>query len=546
MGDRCRPAVTTTVLGDGPSRTAQRNPDAPRLLIFIVAYNAAKTIREVLTRIPARLAEVYDAEVLVIDDASADTTFDVARTLEADGGLPFKLTVLFNPVNQGYGGNQKIGFHYALEQGFDIVALVHGDGQYAPECLPELAEPLRNGEAEAVFGSRMLTQGAALKGGMPMYKFVGNKVLTTMQNRMLRTALSEFHSGYRLYRTDALRRVPFDLNSNDFHFDTEIIIQLVIAGQRIRELPIPTYYGDEICHVNGLRYAWNVTKAMLLARIQEFGLLYERKYDCARDDSRTQDDLASGHGQYVAKTDFPSPHTAALARIPPNSRVVDLGGASGYLGKALREKGCHVTGVDLYPPGDASAYDAFHEHNLDMPGLPVSLADADVIVMLDVIEHLAQPEMFVERLRQDENLSSHTRLLLSTGNVAFIIVRLFLLFGMFNYGKRGILDLTHKRLFTASTFAKLFTQNGFEIVEAVGIPAPFPLALGKGSRLGGFLLWLNQVLIRIRRSMFAYQIFLEVRKLPGLPELLNAAQRASESRAASSGDSRKAESVQHR
>jgi hypothetical protein len=279
-------------------------------------------------------------------------------------------------------------------------------------------------------------------------------------------------------------------------------------------LPIPTYYGDEICHVDGLRYAWNVTKAMLLARIQEYGLLYERKYDCAPDASRTPD-----------------------------------GGASGYLGKALREKGCHVTGIDLYPPGDADAYDAFHEHNLDMPGLPVSLADADIIVMLDVIEHLAQPEMFVERLRQDENLSSHTRLLMSTGNVAFIIVRLFLLFGMFNYGKRGILDLTHKRLFTASTFARLFTQNGFEIVEIVGIPAPFPLALGKGSRLGEFLLWLNQVLIRIRRSLFAYQIFLEVRKLPGLPELLNAAQRASASRTAgdvNSADSRKAESLQHR
>ena len=468
------------------------------------------------------------------------------RTLEADGGLPFKLTVLFNPVNQGYGGNQKIGFHFALEQGFDIVALVHGDGQYAPECLPELARAPAQRRSRSRVRLAHADPGRSPQGRHAHVQVRRQQILTKMQNRMLRTALSEFHSGYRLYRTDALRRVPFDLNSNDFHFDTEIIIQLVIAGQRIRELPIPTYYGDEICHVDGLRYAWNVTKAMLLARIQEYGLLYERKYDCARDASRTQDDFASGHGQYVAKTDFPSPHTAALARIPPNSRVVDLGGASGYLGKALREKGCHVTGVDLYPPGDASAYDAFHEHNLDMPGLPVSLADADVIVMLDVIEHLAQPEMFVERLRQDENLSSHTRLLLSTGNVAFIIVRLFLLFGMFNYGKRGILDLTHKRLFTASTFAKLFTQNGFEIVEAVGIPAPFPLALGKRSRLGGFLLWLNQVLIRIRRSMFAYQIFLEVRKLPGLPELLNAAQRASESRAASSGDSRKAESVQHR
>jgi hypothetical protein len=188
--------------------------------------------------------------------------------------------VLFNPVNQGYGGNQKIGFHYAIKNGFDYVALVHGDGQYAPECLPELLTPLRDGCADAVFGSRMLTQGGALKGGMPFYKYAGNKILTGMQNALLRSSLSEFHSGYRLYSVPALTRIPFDLNSDVFHFDTDIIIQLLIAGQRIRELPIPTYYGDEICNVDGLKYAWDVTKSTFSARMQEYGLLYERKFDC--------------------------------------------------------------------------------------------------------------------------------------------------------------------------------------------------------------------------------------------------------------------------
>ena len=181
----------------------------PRLLILIVAYNAETTISQVLVRVPRQLATEYDVEVLVLDDSSQDRTFEQTRHVQRDGVMPFPLHVLFNPVNQGYGGNQKIGYHYALERGFDFVALVHGDGQYAPECLPELVRPLRDGEADAVFGSRMLEKGGARRGGMPLYKFVGNRILSWFQNRMLGTALSEFHSGYRVYSVAALAKIPF-------------------------------------------------------------------------------------------------------------------------------------------------------------------------------------------------------------------------------------------------------------------------------------------------------------------------------------------------
>ncbi|HMJ81680.1 MAG TPA: glycosyltransferase family 2 protein, partial [Vicinamibacterales bacterium] len=203
----------------------------PRLLVLIVAYNAEKKIGAVLARVPPRLAEEYDVEVLVLDDSSQDATFEKSR--DAQSGIPFPVHVLFNPVNQGYGGNQKIGYHFAILRGFDFVALLHGDGQYAPECLPDLVRPLRDGEVDVVFGSRMLTRSAALSGGMPLYKYVGNKILTAFQNRMLNSSLSEFHSGYRVYSVAALKKIPFALNTNDFHFDTEIIVQLMIAQQRI-------------------------------------------------------------------------------------------------------------------------------------------------------------------------------------------------------------------------------------------------------------------------------------------------------------------------
>src|SRR5262249_29375218 len=200
-----------------------------RVLIFVVAYNAERTIQQVVGRIPASLSQ-YDAEVLIIDDCSNDETFAKAHELRLNGNTRFPVTVLFNPVNQGYGGNQKIGFHYAIHNGFDFVALIHGHGQYAPECLTDLLLPLVRGEADAVLGSRMMERGAALKGGMPLYKYVGNKILTCIQNRVLRSSLTEFHSGYRLYSVAALASLPFDRNTNDFHFDTEILIQYLRAG----------------------------------------------------------------------------------------------------------------------------------------------------------------------------------------------------------------------------------------------------------------------------------------------------------------------------
>src|SRR5688500_12004962 len=183
-----------------------------RLLLFIVAYNAERTIEDTLARIPANLVDDYDVEVLVIDDSSTDRTFERAEALRLGATLPFPLTVLFNPANQGYGGNQKIGFHYAIERGFDFVALIHGDGQYAPEYLPQLLAPLASGVAEAVLGSRMMRKGAAR----------ANRILTAVQNRLLQSRLTDVHSGYRAYSTNALRRIPFRLNENGFRFDTEI------------------------------------------------------------------------------------------------------------------------------------------------------------------------------------------------------------------------------------------------------------------------------------------------------------------------------------
>jgi glycosyltransferase involved in cell wall biosynthesis len=472
-----------------------------KVLVLVVAYYAETTLEEVLRRIPPSVFRDYDCSILVIDDASEDRTLEVGRAYKhAHPEVP--LTVLRNEYNQGYGGNQKVGYAYAAANDFDVVALLHGDAQYAPEELPKLLAPVVRGEADAVFGSRMMERFGALKGGMPLYKYIGNKILTAAQNAALRSNLSELHSGYRVYSVRMLKRVHFLLNSNDFHFDTEIIIQVLNAGGRILELPIPTYYGDEICRVNGLKYAKDVMRVTLQNVAHRAGLLHQRRFDPADDTNQ----------HYDLKLGYASSHTYALDGVPNGSRVLDIGAGPGGLARELRAKHCSVTVVDQHPTAtaDGSGIRVLVQ-DLDA-GLSFDAEQYDVLLLLDVIEHLKQPERFLEQLRRNFD---HTpkKLIITTPNIAFVVQRLMLLAGQFNYGKSGILDLTHTRLFTFRAAKRLLEDGGFRIKAVRGVPAPFPKVLGDGW-LGKAATSLNLLGIGLSKTFFSYQIFIEAESTP--------------------------------
>lgn len=232
-----------------------------RIGILVVAYNAESTLESVLERIPPDIM-VKVEEIFVFDDASHDRTYEVGKAYQKQIARE-KLSIFRNPVNLMYGGNQRRGYQYAIERGLDIVVLLHGDGQYAPEVMQDLLTPLETGKADMVMGSRMLIKGAALRGNMPMYKYVGNKILTWMENRLIGATFSEFHSGYRAYSVHALKTLPLDTLTSNWHFDTQIILEFLKRGYLIKEVPIPTYYGDEICHVNGIPYALNCIRETL-------------------------------------------------------------------------------------------------------------------------------------------------------------------------------------------------------------------------------------------------------------------------------------------
>lgn len=220
------------------------NSTKKKIAIYIPAYNASHTVPLVLDRIPLEIKEKV-SEIIVVDNASKDNTYLTVVGYKHEKNM-HNLKIIRNRENKGYGGSQKLAYQYCLEKGYDVVAMLHGDAQYAPECLPNLIGPVEKGEADLVFGSRIT--GNPIKGGMPLWKFIGNKVLTKFENFALGTNISEFHSGYRVFSCEALKKVPFDLCSNEYYFDTEILIQFHLAGLRIGERTIPTHYGKESMH----------------------------------------------------------------------------------------------------------------------------------------------------------------------------------------------------------------------------------------------------------------------------------------------------------
>ncbi len=483
-----------------------------KVLIFIVSYSAEKFITSVLQRIPDDVweNEIYDAEVLVIDDESPDETF--YRAVDYQRLYPHRrITVLRNPQNQGYGGNQKLGYHYAIQHGFNVVVLLHGDGQYAPECIPAMVKPILDDKADVVFGSRMIQKSAALRGGMPIYKWLGNQILTYLQNRILNTHLSEFHSGYRAYRVQSLAAIPFQFNSNYFDFDTDIIIQLLDTGKRVVEIPIPTYYGEEISRVNGIRYGLLILKTSFLSRLVPHGILYDPKFDYAADGT-----------QYTPKLGFSSSHQFALKRVEPGNVVLDIGCGPGFMAEALSTKSVRLVSIDrsIHPKARQFSTQTI-EADVEDYDFSADFGPVDTILLLDIIEHLRQPEALLARLRH-RYAQNHPKVIITTGNIGFFIVRFGLLLGQFNYGKRGILDMDHTRLFTFKSLRRALVNNGYEILEEEGVPPPYPLAIGD-NKVAHFLLVVNRFLMLFSKGLFAYQIAIVARPLASLDHLLQGA-----------------------
>jgi hypothetical protein len=456
-----------------------------RIGILVVAYNVSAHLARTLDRIPVDFrSRVQD--VLVCDNHSEDPTYLVGLGYQQMAkDLP--LQVIRHDRNLGYGGNQKAGYRWAIEHDLDIVVLLHGDGQYAPELLPDIVAPLEREECDAVFGSRMMSPGGARKGGMPLYKFVGNKLLTAFENAMVGIQLSEWHSGYRAFAVDTLRSIPFEQNTDDYNFDSQIIVQLHEAAKRIVELPIPTYYGDEISYVNGLKYAKDIAIDMTRYRLHKAGL---------------------GSAPAIITGTQPRHSTTAQERI-----LARAGGST-------RKRVLCLTGPES--PLPAQLEQAGHYVTRAMPSIEATIptgADGgfDLIVAIDSIERVPDTGQLLTNAAS--RLAPAGSIIAAVANFGHWYARGRVAIGAFDYDRRGVLDRDHLRFFTRRSFERLASQVGLDVVRREALAPPHEVFRRSSSEMArtdgrvpaGVIERVDSLGVVLRPTLFAYQFLYELR-----------------------------------
>jgi glycosyltransferase involved in cell wall biosynthesis len=249
-----------------------------KIAIFIPAYQVSKTITSVIDRIPKKIYNSVE-EIYVFDNCSTDDTYKVVINYKKKKNLS-KLNVFRNNKNLGYGGTQIKAYKYAISKNYDIVVMLHADGQYPPEMIGKLLQPLLKGEADMVFGSRI--NGNPLEGNMPYYKYVGNRFLTILENAVFGLHLTEYHSGFRAYRVNALKKVPFEFCNIDYSFDTDIIVQFKIANLIIKEITIPTHYDEysrTITARGSFKVGFKILHIILEYLFNMLGIVKVRKFE---------------------------------------------------------------------------------------------------------------------------------------------------------------------------------------------------------------------------------------------------------------------------
>jgi len=250
-----------------------------KIVCILPAYNAARTLERTLAAVPSGIVDQY----VLVDDASHDETFAVAARL-ADA---YPLVTLRHAENRGYGGNQKTCYAKALELGADIVVMLHPDYQYEPKLLGALADLVASGVYDVALGSRVLGKGA-LVGGMPLYKYVANRLLTLIENLCLKQKISEYHTGYRAFSREVLETLPLEENSDNFVFDNEVLVQSCLAGFRIGEMAVPTKYFPEASSISfkdSVVYGVAVLSCSLQGWLGRMGLPRSARFRVTRRDT---------------------------------------------------------------------------------------------------------------------------------------------------------------------------------------------------------------------------------------------------------------------
>jgi len=436
----------------------------------------------------------YDFELLLLAQFSSKDEI---------GSTDERCSILYLENQYSTSVASKLAFSFAIQRDFDLVVGIFDWGSISLETLNQLAPNhthlgltlLPTEEKETSFVASCLA-------------LVSKILLSKVPAEFLPSC-----SLKGLFSGAMLKKLPFEQNLSKNFFDTELLFQIIAGAFQITVLgdqKLPNY--TEYLRPSFLQFF----KLALTLKLQKLGIFYDPRFDLV------QDNL-----QYEAKFDFPSSHSLALSKIEKQDTLLILGSGPKELVQPFSANSKAVVAVDSFVDNDLRnccnfALEADLENVLNYDEILPLMAYSKVVA-LDIIEHLRSPEEFLRRVRSS-NSTAGSKIVITTPNIAFLPIRCMLLIGLFNYGKRGILDRTHTRLFTFSSLRRVLKQSGFEVEELIGIPAPIPLAVGRGA-LGNSLLWLNSLMIKLWPSLFSFQILAVAKALPTVDQLLLETQR---------------------
>lgn len=469
--------------------------DPPQVGVFLFDCVEEQKLAALLRRIPDPVAEVIETVVIMLDRPGLRFGPDLVG-LALDRGVA--LHFHHPPRALEYGAVRKAAFEYGLRVGLDRMVVMHGDGRHPPEKLGALLDEALQHPRGLVVGSRL--SGGLLSGrsGMPLSQAIGLRVAHGLQNSILHLRVEDYQSSYRVYSVSALRRIPWQLNSESRSFDDEVLVQFRALDEPIIGIPMEASWAEHASNIAALSYAVGALRIPLGYRLHQLHIAKQHKFIVTRDI------------HYTLKVSPTGSHMQIIDAIASGSRVLDLGCSQGLLAGPLRERDVRVTGVDINSPENVAEeledyYQRDLEEELDLP----EERNFDYVVIADVIEHIKNRQRLLQGARRF--LKPDGRLIISTPNIAIWFYRLSLLVGRFEYGPRGVLDMTHVHLYTRATFVREVEAAGFQIVKRRVTALPFEIvfeATGK-SRLMQVVVDFYYALARAWPSMFAYQNILE-------------------------------------
>jgi methionine biosynthesis protein MetW len=473
---------------------AERGDAFPRIGVFLFGGPDRESLRKTLERIPEGLDDCL-AQVVVVEDAERQEPPFRIQDLAVRSSL--RLRIHREPSDPSFGGARKAALEYARQMQLDRVVTMRGDGRHPPELLPALLLAALEEPAPLVIAARVHRL-AARPEGLWVARLLAHRLATGFQNRLLGLALDDYHSGYRVYPSEALRSIPFQLNTSTPSFDMQLLIQCRALGVPVREVRVPPSWKEHSGDRRGLQEVLRACGTVLQYRLHQLHVIRHGPY------------FVDQGVHYTLKRARSGSHMQVIDAIAPGARVLDLGCSQGLLARPLREKDVRVVGVDVHPAERlARELEAYFQRDLEQPlDLPFG-REFDYVVVADVIEHLRRR---VELLRQARRfLKVGGRLIISTPNVALWFYRASLLAGRFEYGPRGILDETHLHLYTRASFRRAVERAGFRVVSERVTSLPFEVVFESTgrSRLVRFMGDAYHLLARAWPELFAYQVILE-------------------------------------